>query len=215
MSLPDVSHFDDAAFLAEAISQIGFGALTTFAPRGDADGIEISHLPVVTKLENDQLIIEMHMARSNPHWKLAGQGKSVFVAQGPNSYVSPSFYPSKAEHGRVVPTWAYIAVHAHGQFEAIQDPAWLQQHLIELTNKNESSRDNPWAMTDAPVAYLAALKRGIVGLRFTVQLLEGRWKVNQFKSAADRQGTIDGLSREGDQGRDLAEALASFPVSET
>jgi transcriptional regulator len=210
--LPDVSHFDDPAFLGDAISQIGFGTLTTYAdPAGNA-GFEISHLPVVVKMEGEQIVIEAHVARANPHWKLAGRGHSVFVFQGPNSYVSPSFYPSKQEHGRVVPTWAYIAVHAHGGFEAVQDAEWLQQHLQELTAKHEQHRDAPWALKEAPVAYLAALKRGIVGVRFKVEKLEGRWKVNQFKSAVDRQGTIDGLMHEGDDGRDIAETLASFPV---
>lgn len=214
MPLPDVSHFDDPAFLGEAISQIGFGALTTYADPAGQAGFEISHVPVVVKMEGEQVVIEAHVARANPHWKLAGRGQSVFVFQGPNSYVSPSFYPSKQEHGRAVPTWAYIAVHAHGHFETVQDAAWLQQHLQELTVKHEAHRKEPWSLQDAPVAYLAALKRGIVGLRFKPERLEGRWKVNQFKSTADRQGTIEGLMREGDDGRDIAETLASFPVSD-
>jgi transcriptional regulator len=215
-SLPGVSHFDDPAFLGEVISQIGFGALITHADTAQTDaqngaGFEISHIPVVVKQEGAQVFLEAHVARANPHWKLAEQGQSIFMFQGPQSYVTPSFYPSKQEHGRAVPTWNYITVHAHGAFEVVQDAAWLHQHLHDLSDKHERGRAEPWSINDAPVAYLAALKRGIVGIRFKVEQFEGRWKVNQFKSDSDRQGTIEGLMQEGEQGRDLAETLASFP----
>lgn len=206
MYRPNNSAIDDPATLASAMAEIGFAALVT----SHAEGVEISHVPVVVRMQGADVVIETHLARANPHWKLAGQN-SVFIFQGPQAYVSPSFYPSKREHGKAVPTWAYIAVHAHGVFEAFNGTEELHDHLTALTDRFEANRPDPWSLSDAPVPYIAAMKRGIVGLRFRPSRLEGKWKVNQNKSAEDRQGTIEGLMASGEQGVDLAQALASFP----
>ncbi|PTQ72653.1 FMN-binding negative transcriptional regulator [Celeribacter persicus] len=206
MYRPNNSAIDDPATLRHVVAEIGFAALVT----PHEVGIEITHVPVVVHEEGGQTVIETHLARANPHWKLAG-ARSVLIFQGPQAYVSPSFYPSKQEHGKVVPTWAYIVVHAHGTFEAFNDAEGLGAHLDALTDRHEVSRAEPWSVSDAPVPYIAALKRGIVGLRFTVERLEGKWKVNQHKSLEDRQGTYAGLMTSGEQGVDLAQALASFP----
>ena len=204
MYRPQDTAIDDPALLRSVMSEIAFGALVT----PHAGGIEITHLPWVVREEAGRTVLEAHVARANPHWQRLGPSVAIF--QGPQAYVSPSFYPSKQEHGKVVPTWAYIAVHAHGTPEAIRDGDWLHVHITALSDRHEAGRPEPWAVSDAPVAYLAALKRGIVGLRMTVDTLEGKWKVNQSKPAADRAGTYEGLMASGEQGVQLAQALASF-----
>lgn len=209
MYRPDNSAIDDPELLGHVMAEIGFAALVT--PHDE--GIEISHVPVVVRVEGGETVIETHLARANPQWKLAGM-RSVLIFQGPQAYISPSFYPSKQVDGKVVPTWAYIVVHAHGTFEAFNDTEGLGAHLEALTNRNEDRRAEPWAVSDAPVPYVAALKRGIVGLRFRPTKVEGKWKVNQHKSAEDQQGTYDGLMQSGEQGVDLAQALASFSSGE-
>lgn len=209
MYRPNNSAIDDPEVLRHVMAEIGFAALVT----PHEAGIEITHVPVVVRKENGKTVIETHLARANAHWTLAGAG-SVLIFQGPQAYVSPSFYPSKQEHGKVVPTWAYIVVHAHGAFETFEGSEALGAHLKALTDKHEAGRAEPWAVSDAPVPYVAALKRGIVGLRFTVGRLEGKWKVNQHRSLEDRQGTYNGLMASGEQGVDLAQALASFPDPE-
>ncbi|SEK67970.1 FMN-binding negative transcriptional regulator [Pacificibacter marinus] len=191
--------------LCAAIQEISFAALVT----PHADGMEINHLPWLVRREGANVILEAHVARANAHWRLGGF-QSVAIFQGPHAYVSPSFYPSKAEDGRVVPTWTYITVHAHGMLETIEDPRWISTHLESLTQQHESARPDPWKVSDAPVAYLSALKRGVVGLRLSVEKLEGKWKVNQNKSDADMRGTIDGLSRESEAGGHIAGALAGY-----
>lgn len=206
MYTPNNSAIDDPATLAHVMGEIGFGALVT----PHAGGVEITHIPWIVRQDADRIVLESHVARPNAHWKLAGTG-SVVMFQGPQAYVSPSFYPSKQVDGKVVPTWAYIVVHAHGAFEAFNGSEELHAHLTDLTKVHEAGQAEPWAISDAPVPYVAALKRGIVGLRFTVGRLEGKWKVNQHKSNADRRGTYEGLMASGEQGVDLAQALASFP----
>lgn len=211
MYRPDQTGIDDPNVLRAAMHEISFGALVT----PHEGGIEISHVPWMVREEGTKTYLESHVARPNSHWTLAGAGQSVVMFQGPHAYISPSYYPSKQVHAKVVPTWGYIVAHAHGTFEAIQDGDWLNAHLSALSDRHEAGRANPWAMSDAPVAYIAALKRGIVGIRFDVSHMEGKWKVNQAKSEQDRAGTYHGLmSERSDMARDLAEALEFFPKAD-
>lgn len=192
--------------LLDAIRTIQLAALVT----PHAEGIEVTHVPVVVSEGGVRLALEAHVARGNPHWKRAeGGARSVAIFQGPHAYVSPSLYPSKAEHGKVVPTWVYIAVHVHGVLETIQDPDGLARHLEQLTSANERRRPVPWQVSDAPEQYLEGMRRGIVGLRLTVDRLEGAWKLNQHKSEPDWMGTAEGLDRSGESGALLAQALRS------
>lgn len=206
MYLPE--HFSEQRrdVLTTTMRDIQFSALIT----PTADNIEVTHVPVVVHhdIETDQITLETHVARPNPHWRAVTEPQpSVAIFQGPHSYVTPEWYPSKKEHGKVVPTWAYITVHAHGQLTAIQDDEWLANHLNELTRQNEANRDVPWEVTDAPEKFIGALSRGIVGLRLTVDRLEGKWKVNQNRPEADRKGTADGLAKSGPMGVQLAKVL--------
>lgn len=165
-----------------------------------ADGPEANHIPVMFEPgENGALgTLRAHVARPNPIWSESDPDADVLIVfQGPHHYVTPSWYPSKAEHGKVVPTWNYIIVHARGTMRAIQDTDWLLAHLNALTDHQESSRDMPWAVTDAPADYIEKMLGGIVGLEIPIASLEGKWKMSQNRNAADRAGVVDGLIAEG------------------
>ena len=203
MYRPEAFAEDREDVLLDAIASIGLAALVT---PGEG-GIEASHVPMVARRGADGALgLETHVARANAHWR-AAPAESLAIFQGPHAYVHPGWYPSKAETGKVVPTWTYIAVHAHGRLEAMTDEAWLRAHLDALTDAQEAARPEPWAVSDAPPRYIAGLSRGIVGLRLTVERLEGAWKVNQHKPEADRLGTRDGLAGAGPMGVALADVL--------
>lgn len=163
-----------------------------------AEGMHATHVPVVVRDEGEKLVLETHVARANEHWRLVGV-HSIAIFQGPQAYIHPGWYESKKEHGRVVPTWTYVTVHAHGPLETFDDQDELIAHVTRLTSQNEASREQPWAVTDAPEKYIAGMTRGIVGLRLTVERLEGSWKLNQHKSEADRAGVIAGLGAATDE----------------
>lgn len=120
------------------------------------------------------------------------------IFQGPDRFITPSWYPTKAETGRVVPTWNYAVVHVHGPLRLIHDRDWLRRHLGELTDTFEANRQTPWRISDAPVDYIDAQLGGLVGIEIPIGRLEGKWKVSQNKSEEDWRGVIDGLEREGD-----------------
>ena len=135
-----------------------------------------------------------HVARANPVWRELQ--RSVFVFQGPDAYVSPGWYASKKEHGKVVPTWNYAVVHAQGTPVAVQEPAALLAIVNRLTDRHEAAQPHPWQVGDAPVEFVDQLLKAIVGIEVPVERLVGKWKVSQNRSAADRQGVADGLARQ-------------------
>ena len=148
-----------------------------------------------------------HFARANPVWREAATDvASLVVFQGPQAYVSPAFYPSKAEHGKVVPTWNYVMVQARGRLRAVEDAAWLHRLVTRLTERHEGPRAQPWAVTDAPPDYVQSMLRAIVGIEIELTELSGKWKVTQNRSAADRDGVMQGLRAAGGE---QAIALAS------
>ena len=136
-----------------------------------------------------------HVARANPLWRRTRTETEVLVVfQGAQSYVSPGWYPSKAEHGKVVPTWNYVAVHAYGPVEFFEDADRILGVVTRLTNLHERPRAEPWAVTDAPEAFVRAQLRAIVGLRMPITRMEGKRKMSQNRSAADRAGVAAGLA---------------------
>jgi len=177
--------------LVAAIRTIKFGALVIVSP----DGLSATHIPMlVREFPNDVVELEGHVARPNDLWRLAQSGvPALAIFQGPQAYVHPGWYPTKKVDGRAVPSWNYIAVHAHGNLEAVDDAAWLRSHLCDLTDLNEADRPEPWALTDAPEDYLDAMMSAIVGLRLRVGRLEGNWKMGQKLRLENRLGAIDGL----------------------
>ena len=185
MYVPDHFREDRPDVLHDAIRRIGFATLVT-------TGMEANHLPMLLQ----DGVLRGHVARANPVWK-AGGGAALAIFLGPHAYVSPSWYPSKAETGKAVPTWNYLTVHARGHIRWIQDAAWLHVHVAGLSDTHEAGRAEPWAVTDAPAAYIDSLVRAIVGFEIMIESLEGKWKLSQNRSAADQGGVRDGLQRDG------------------
>src|SRR5262249_8993419 len=137
------------------------------------------------------------VARANPVWRtLADARESAAIFRGPDAYVSPSWYPSKREHGKVVPTWNYAVVHAFGTARAIHDHGWLLALVERLTQRHETGRAEPWQVSDAPADYIARRLDAIVGIELPIRRLEGKWKVSQNQAAPDRLGIAAGLRAE-------------------
>ena len=161
---------------------------------GAGDGPPVATLmPILWR--GDRLVA--HMAKANPHWRAITDGmQALVIVSGPEAYISPSWYASKAEHGRVVPTWNYLAVHLTGTVSVHRDPAWLLAAVTDLTNRHEHDRVEPWHVTDAPDEYITAQLKAIIGLEMHVEHVEGKAKLSQNRSDADRHGVVTGLDQE-------------------
>lgn len=163
---------------------------------GGSAGLYASHLPTVLKNEGPYGVIECHLARPNPHCKdLAGGNETLMIFQGPQGYITPNWYPSKAQHGKAVPTWNFAVVHAYGRLEVMKDKDWLLRHVTELTAQQESNEAKPWTPSDAPNNYIEIMLRGIVGFRFVITRLEGKWKMSQNRDMQDQAGVVGGLGK--------------------
>jgi transcriptional regulator len=150
-----------------------------------------------------------HLARANDQvGALRTGGQALVIFQGPQAYISPSWYLSKAEHGKVVPTWNYVAVHAWGVPRVIDDAAWLRQLIEDLTVSQEQHRPKPWAVGDAPEDFIATMVKAIVGIEIPIDRIEGKWKASQNRSEPDRHGVVEGLRAEGN------EAMADLVAAE-
>jgi transcriptional regulator len=202
MYVPDTFKMTERSDVLALMKANPFAALVSH----DADGLMATHLPTVTRQEGDALIIECHFARPNPHWKrlaAAPEAEAMMIFSGPDAYIRPGWYPSKAEHGKDVPTWNYAIVHAYGRPEIMQDGDWLLRHVTELSAQQESPYEMPWKPSDAPAQFIAALVRGIVGLRFSVTRIDAKAKMGQNRETRDRLGVADGLAARA-EGADLA-----------
>ncbi len=194
MYIPAAFRIKDRTALHAAIGGHGLATLVT----ATAAGPVATHLPLLLDPDEGPLgTLYGHVARANPHWSATTLGDALAIFRGPDSYVSPSWYPAKAEHGRVVPTWDYVAIHAAGQVTFFDEPERLLDVVRRLTEKHEASRETPWAVADAPDDYIAGMLRGIVGLRLPIARLEGSCKMSQNRSAADRAAVLEALRREG------------------
>jgi transcriptional regulator len=158
-------------------------------------GLVANHVPFfLDPSQGGQGTLLGHVSRANPVWRQLGDGApSVVMFQGPQAYITPSWYPGKREHGKVVPTWNYAVAHVHGVARAVDDPAWLMAMLQRLTHAQEGTRPAPWQVGDAPADYIAQLARGIVGIAITIERIEGKLKASQDEDLADRHGTVQGL----------------------
>jgi transcriptional regulator len=171
---------------------MGAGQLIT----SGADGQEATVLPLLISDQADR--ITGHLARANRQWERADPSLPVLLTwRGPSAYVSPSYYPSKRQHGKVVPTWNYIAVQARGTLTLHHDPEWKRDHVASLTAQHEATFPAPWSIDDAPAAYIDGLLRSIVGVEVLVTSLEGKWKLSQNRPAPDIAGVIAGLAAHG------------------
>jgi transcriptional regulator len=154
---------------------------------------DATHVPMYLVRGNGGAVLRCHLARGNPHWRaLETSPRVLAIFQGPHHYITPSWYPSKQENGRVVPTWNYVTVHAAGRARLFEGDE-LIEHVAELTRREESAFEHPWGIEDAPAEYIASLAKAIVGVEISVERLEGKWKLNQNRSEADRAGVIQGL----------------------
>ena len=175
-----------------------------------AGGIDANSIPFLLDAEGEGPgVLRGHVARANPVWRTARDDVDALVVfQGPQGYVSPAWYPSKAEHGKVVPTWNYVVVQARGRLRAIEDRDWLRRFVGRLTDRHEGARTAPWAVSDAPADYVETMLGAIVGIELPLAALVGKWKVTQNRSAADRAGVADGIVREGGDAALAAEVRA-------
>ena len=164
-----------------------------------AHGMVASHIPMVLhEDESGSSVLRGHVARVNTQWQHFLEHQEVLgIFTGPQHYISASWYPGKQTHGREVPTWNYVAVHAYGHLHAIEDPAWLLEHLKTLTDENERIVELPWKVTDAPQDFIAKLSRAIVGLELRVSRFEGKWKVSQNRNDHDAAAVMKGLENLG------------------
>ena len=173
-----------------------------------ADGVVATHLPTVLKVDEASPLgrIECHLARPNPQWKtFASDVDALMIFQGAEAYIRPGWYPSKAQHGKAVPTWNYAVVHAYGRLQAIEDKDWLLAHVSELSDQQEAPYAERWSMADAPADYLDRQTRGIVGLTLAITRLEGKIKMSQNRDVPDRDGVVRGLAERA-QAHDAATA---------
>jgi transcriptional regulator len=209
MYLP--AHFNEArpAVLRAFIHDHPLGLLVTQNRDG---GIDANSVPFILDADGEDAgpgVLRAHVARANPLWTTARDDVDALVVfQGPHGYVSPAWYPSKAEHGKVVPTWNYVMVQARGRLRPIDDRAWLRAFVGRLTERHEGRRDAPWAVDDAPTDYIETMLGAIVGIELTLTSLVGKWKVSQNRSAADRAGVVEGLDREHGDAELAAEVRA-------
>jgi transcriptional regulator len=185
----------DVSVLHELISRHPLGAWVALA---DAE-LSVNHIPFLLDVSQGPWGTLMgHVARANPIWRSFSTSQaSVVVFQGAQAYISPSWYPSKAEHGEVVPTWNYVVVHAHGLPRAIEDRDWLLEHVSRQTNVREAGEIAPWQVSDAPTGFIDGLLRGIVGIEIPIRKLVGKWKVSQNRAKTDQLGAAAGLLEKG------------------
>ena len=209
MYIPD--HFrptnDD---VAELLAHIAAADLVT----ATADGLLATMLPLIHQPpdpsapeagEHGRLM--GHVARNNRQWKVPPIGDAMVIVRGPDAYISPAWYATKREHGRVVPTWNYIAANIHGQLVIHDDPAWIEANVRALTARHEAPRARPWAVDDAPRPYIDGQLKAIVGVEILISRIEAKFKLSQNRSTVDVDGAIAGLEAESPAARPMADAM--------
>lgn len=207
------AHFaeEDPSVVLGLVRSAGFGHLVCQTD----DGLASTPLPFV--VDDGLRSVRCHLARANPMWK-AAQSAGQAVQTGPeraallivavaDAYVSPGWYPSKADHGKVVPTWNYEVVHLHGTVEVHDESDWVGNQIADLTNHNEASMRAPWAVSDAPDEFIAKQQRAIVGLELTITRIEAKRKLSQNRSNTDHEGVVSGLRRDTTTGGPIADAM--------
>jgi transcriptional regulator len=207
MYVPPAFNDEDFESIRATIHAARLGNLVT----ATADGPVATPLPLfLDEKEGEHGVLYGHIARANPQWRLPPIGEGLAIFMGPEAYVTPSWYATKRETGKVVPTWNYVAVHAYGPVEFFQESERLLEVVTQLTNKHEGPRANPWGVADAPADYIAAQLRGIVGVRIPVVRFEGKRKLSQNRTEVDRVGVMAGLAASEDpQDREVAMLIQS------
>jgi transcriptional regulator len=173
--------------------------------------LNANHIPMMLHPELGDLgTLRGHISKGNPLWKIVGEGiPALIIFQGSDHYISPNWYPSKAEHHKEVPTWNYAAVHVNGELKITTDADWLMDMLHNLTNHHERDEKKPWKVTDAPEKYLGQQLKGIVGLELVINRIEGKVKAGQNKKEQDIDGAIENLSAKKTEAAQLAANMMS------
>ena len=205
MYVPKSFEPPDDQTLRQFMHAHSFGVLVTMT----SQGLDGNHLPFVFDAEPSPYgTLRGHVARANPIWReCQDRPEALVILQGPDSFITPSWYPTKQDTGAVVPTWNYIVVHAHGTVRVVEDASWLRAHVEALTTRHEASREAPWAVSDAPAEYIEKMVKAIVGIEMPIARLTGKWKLSQNRSERDHAGVVDGLLREGSESASTMAAL--------
>lgn len=192
MYLPAAFHDQDIERLQQQMQDCRLAIVVT---HGDS-GLQASHVPLLLDRAAGPFgTLRGHLARANPQWQdLANGSEALVIFSGADAYVSPNFYPSKAEHGKAVPTWNFLAVHATGTAEVFSDAERLRALVSQLTDRHEAGQAKPWAVNDAPADYLQSMLKAIVGFKLPISRLEGKRKLSQNRSAEDIAGVRQGLA---------------------
>jgi transcriptional regulator len=208
--IPD--HFRPTdADVAELLANIGAADLIT----ATVDGLLGTMLPLIFEAPGPASPdagahgrLMGHVARNNRQWKVAPIGEAMAIVRGPDAYISPAWYATKREHGRVVPTWNYVTAHVHGELVTHDDPGWVEANVRALTARHEAARSEPWSVDDAPPPYLTGQLRAIVGVEIRITRIEAKFKLSQNRSIEDVDGAIEGLEAgSAPAGRSVAEAM--------
>lgn len=204
MYVPRHFAIEDPAQLHAFMRAHPLATLVTHGP----GGLDANHVPLLVRGSEGSERLAGHVARANPLWEDHADEHVLCLFQGPDYYISPSAYPTKAETGKVVPTWNYTAVHARGILRVIEDRDWLHALVTELTHKHEADQTAPWKVTDAPDDYIEAMLGAIVGFEIEVTELIGKWKVSQNQPAKNREGVVRKLSAGDEAARAMADWVA-------
>jgi transcriptional regulator len=201
MYIPRANEEKRIPVLHELIVAQPFATLVTLA----ASGLIASHIPMVLEQDGSEFgVLKGHISRANPQGRdLVPTVDALAIFAGEQQYISASWYPGVYEHGKEVPTWNYVVVHAYGPLHVSEDGAWLRAHLASLTDIHEAASERPWKIGDAPADFIESQLKGIVGLEVPIRRLEGKWKVSQNRSERDRRAVSDGLAK-----RNTPESLA-------
>ena len=211
MYTPPTFREDDPAIIRQMLRDAPFATLVT----ATAQGLMGTPLPLFFAEEEQQSVLYGHVAKANPQWTSPPNGEALAIFSGPNAYVTPSWYASKAEHGKVVPTWNYLAVHVYGQVEFFEDAARLLDVVRKLTDLHEAPRAAPWAVSDAPDDFIVAQLKGIVGVRLVISRLDAKRKLSQNRPQADREGVVAGLVQEAGEDARILSALIRDDIDKT
>jgi transcriptional regulator len=187
---------EDLSVLHAFIAAHPLGLLISAGP----EGMLANPVPfVLYPDEGERGVLRCHLSRANAQWSaLRATAEALIVFQGAQGYITPSWYPAKAEHGKVVPTWNYSMVQVRGQAQVIEDAAWLLANVSALTDQQEGRRPKPWAVSDAPKQFIAGQLKGIVGIEMAIAAIEGKFKASQNRAVPDRAGVAEGLLADGD-----------------
>jgi transcriptional regulator len=195
MYQPPLFREERADVLHALIRNHPLGMLISLGPDGEAEANVVPML--LDETRGDKGILKAHVARANGQWKMLQQnGRVLVVFQGPDTYITPSWYETKRETGKVVPTWNYAMVQVRGQASVHEDREWLAVQIRQLTRSQEGARKEPWAVDDAPEAFIDSQIKGIVGIEIEITSIEGKWKVSQNRPVEDRLGVVNGLETE-------------------